>query len=75
MAAPPPKAQHVVVAELKHQCRKSGSQRVWAREHGISEQHLSDVLNGRRDISEDIANACGFMRVVTYQRIIQEPAR
>lgn len=34
---------------------------------GITPQYLSDILKGRRDISERVANALGFVKVVTFK--------
>lgn len=47
----------------------SGSQKQFAKEAGISEQYLSDVLNGRRDVGDKILKWFGLERVVYYRRI------
>jgi hypothetical protein len=52
--------------ELRRACQDAGSQRAWAKAHGYSDAYVSDVLNGRRDISEQLANALGLLRTVTY---------
>jgi hypothetical protein len=46
----------------------SGSQKAFAKEAQISEQYLSDVLNGRRDIGEKILKWFGMERVIYYRR-------
>jgi DNA-binding transcriptional regulator YdaS (Cro superfamily) len=38
-------------------CAKAGSQRAWAKAHGISPQAVSDVCSGQREPSEGIGNA------------------
>ena len=47
----------------------SGSQKVFAKQAGISEQYLSDVLNGRRDIGDKLLKWFGLERVTYYRRI------
>jgi hypothetical protein len=37
-----------------------GSQKAWADAHGVSQQHLSDILRERRGVSEHVANRLGF---------------
>lgn len=47
----------------------AGSQKAYAKRVGLSESYLSDVLNGRRDISPRILKHLGLERVVYYKRI------
>lgn len=54
--------------ELKAMC--AGNQAYWARHHGISPQHVSDVLAGRKEPGDKLANAMGLRRVVSYVRVI-----
>lgn len=49
--------------------RAAGSQKALAKEAGISEQYLSDVMQGRRDIGDKILKWFGMERVVYYRRI------
>lgn len=44
-----------------------GTQAGWAKVHGVSPQHLSDTLLGRRDLGPKILDALGIERVVTYR--------
>jgi hypothetical protein len=53
--------------ELKAMC--AGNQAYWARNHGISPQHVSDVLAGRREPGKKLASAMGLRRVVSYVRV------
>lgn len=46
----------------------AGSQKGFAAEAGISEQYLSDVLNGRREIGNKLLKWFGMERVVFYRR-------
>ena len=50
----------VLLISLRHEVEKAGSQRNWAREHNVSEAHLSDVLLGRCQPGPLIARALGF---------------
>jgi len=53
-------------AELSHQCEKAGGQSAWARLRGVSASQVSEALSGRRDLSESMINALGYMRVTRY---------
>lgn len=56
-----------VVRLLLRECDKS-SQKKLAEQIGISPQYLSDILKGRREVSESVAEKLGFERVVTFVR-------
>lgn len=58
--------QDAVIAHVRDQIRRHGSQRAYAAHVGISQQYLCDVLNGRRDISAELAALLGFERLVVY---------
>jgi hypothetical protein len=47
-------------------CEDAGSQAAWARAHGYSPQWVCDVLSGRREISEALANSIGLIRRIAY---------
>lgn len=47
----------------------SGSQKAFAKEASISEQYLSDVLNGRRDIGDKLLKWFSMERVVYFRRV------
>lgn len=47
-------------------CRYEGSQRAAARKLGVSAPYLNDVLNGKREPGDKIANALGWQRIVRY---------
>lgn len=54
---------------LETAIKVSGSQKAFAKEAGISEQYLSDVLNGRRDVGGKILKWFGLERVIYFRRI------
>lgn len=47
----------------------SGSQKAFAKEASVSEQYLSDVLNGRRDIGKKLLKWFGMERVAYFRRV------
>ena len=63
-----------IVRELAQECAAAGSQAAWARKRGISATHVNEVLNGRRDLTDSIANALGYSRVTRYVRV-RHPAK
>lgn len=55
-----------LIAILRSQCAAAGGQTAWAARHGFSPQYVCDVLAGRRDVSEAMANALGFLREIRF---------
>ncbi len=55
-----------VVQRLKGECARVGSQRAWAKQAGVSEAYISDVLAGRREPGEAILTVLGLTRQVVY---------
>ncbi len=55
--------------ELRCRCEAAGGQSAWARRTGFSASYVSDLLTDRREPSEAIANALGFVREVTFRKI------
>jgi DNA-binding transcriptional regulator YdaS (Cro superfamily) len=55
-----------LIAILRSACERAGGQRAWAEAHGLSPQYVCDVLKGRRDVSERMANELGFLREVRF---------
>ena len=53
---------------LREACRRAGTITAWASANGISQAHVSDVLNGRRDPAQKILQALGLERVMDYRR-------
>lgn len=60
--------------DLRERCKGHGAQKRVAREVGISEAYLSDVLNGKAGIGDGLANAFGYRRVVNFQKLNPETA-
>ena len=58
--------------ELQLACVGAGSQQAWARQAGLSASYVSDVLSGRRDVSEAIANALGYVRRVAFHTMARD---
>ncbi|MDE2105552.1 MAG: hypothetical protein KGL39_50465, partial [Patescibacteria group bacterium] len=54
---------------------KAGSQKAWARAHGLSQAYVSDVLQRKRGISDSVAEALGYRVVVTYQKLQKRKER
>ena len=52
--------------ELEAAIEKAGSQRAFAKKLGFSEQFICDVMKGRREISDNLASALGYRRVVMF---------
>lgn len=57
-----------VYAEIRRACDLAGGQRRWAEAHGLSPQHVNDVLACRREISPRILSALGLVKVERYAR-------
>lgn len=57
-----------VLALLRAECEKAGSQSAFAKLHGLSHAYVSDTLSGRRDPSKAILDALGLEAVVTYRK-------
>lgn len=55
-----------LIAILRSACAGPGGQQGWARQHGFSPQYVNDVLHGRRDVSEAMANALGFLKETRF---------
>jgi hypothetical protein len=64
--AEPKVFQENIVANLRF-CVEQSSQKAVAKHIGISAQYLNDILQGRRDISEEVAAKLGYARVVTFE--------
>lgn len=64
-----------VVKLLERLCQKLGSQKALAEKLGVSPSYISDVLSGRRDISESLARKLGLKVVIGCTPIKQEDER
>jgi hypothetical protein len=52
--------------ELAQQVEMAGGQVAWGRLRGVAVSQVCETLSGRREASESIINAMGFLRVVRY---------
>ena len=43
--------------------------KAWAAQHGFSQAYVSDVLHGRRGVADRFAEALGYRRFVTFERL------
>lgn len=64
-----PMTRKQLLALLRRQCDKAGSQKAWAKAHGLSTSYLSDVLTNNRAPGWKILKALGVTAAVTYRRI------
>lgn len=53
-----------VISALRGAIEDEGSAAAWANGHGFSRQFICDVLKGRRDLTEKLAVALGFRKVL-----------
>ncbi len=53
---------------LQHYCGTFTTQREAAKALGISQAYLSDLVNGRRDITEGIASKLGIKRISVKEK-------
>ena len=60
--------EDVVVQRIKMLLRQMGSQKLVADKLDISQSYLSDILAGKRVVSESVAKKLGFIRTYTYLR-------
>jgi DNA-binding transcriptional regulator YdaS (Cro superfamily) len=51
--------------------RTYGTQKKAAHALGVSQQYLTDVLHGRREIGATLLSALGYRKVVLYEQIKQ----
>ena len=58
------KQQRSAEQVLREFVARHGSQSAAAKALGISQPYMSDIMNGRRDLSERIMKALGLERVI-----------
>ena len=52
---------------LKARCDEAGSQRAWAKKHGLEESVVSRVVNGDRGFTEIVLKALKATQVRQYE--------
>ena len=63
-----------ICAILRSACISAGSQRAWADAHDLSPAFVSDVLQGKRAVTDRIASVLGYTRFVGfYEKQAREP--
>lgn len=58
---------HIVVGALKWHVEQFPTQKEAAKSLGVSPQYLSDVLQGRREITEKLAEKVGWRLEKTWK--------
>lgn len=56
-----------IIDRLREAIQSAGSQRAFAKQHGISTQYINDVLRGRREIGQKILEVLGVEKIITYR--------
>lgn len=54
---------------LQTAINKAGSQKAFAQSAGVSEQYLSEVLNGKKEMGPLVQQALGIERVISYRKV------
>lgn len=52
--------------KLREACAELGSQKAWAKRHGVGDAYVSDILAGRREPGESVLKGLRLKRVVSY---------
>ena len=58
-----------VYQALNAACKQRGAQAEFARQLGVSEAYISQMVNSSKPLSDDLIAALGFKRVEMFQRI------
>lgn len=70
MADQPTRFGYIAVIEaMQALLKQHGSSKAAADALGISPQYWSDIVRGRRDLSDNVLEKLGFVRTITYSRI------
>lgn len=56
-----------MMERLRAAIQAAGSQKAFADAHKVSQQYVSDVLNGRRGVGKKILDALALEQVVSYR--------
>jgi len=63
----------LAMQELKRRVQNKGSQQAVAEELEITPAYLSDILKGRRDLSDNILFKLGFVKISLHVKTKQAP--
>lgn len=58
-----------VISALKEACKAEGSQKAWANKHGLSSSFVTDVLQGRRGLTDRVLTALGLRKEEIYKSV------
>jgi hypothetical protein len=58
-----------VLALLKAEIAKAGSQSTWARQHRVDRPSVCATLNGNKKTSPQLIKALGLKKIVVYTRL------
>jgi transcriptional regulator with XRE-family HTH domain len=61
-----------VIEMIKERLIKAGSQEALAKEFGVSQQYIGDLLRRKRTPGETVLNALGLQKVIYYERREEE---
>ena len=65
-------SQPEILDILRRECKAAGSQRTWARDHGVSETSVSLALSGSEEIRECVVNALGYVKRPVFVKIVKD---
>lgn len=57
-----------VLDVLRDECAEMGTQKAWAKKNGVSPAYVNDLLQGRREISDRVAEMLGYERHVIFTK-------
>lgn len=57
--------------DLKRRIKFGFNQTDLAKELKVSRSHLSEVLSGKKGIGDELAEALGYERIVTYRKKVR----
>lgn len=59
-------SEEELLSQLRAYCEEAGTQVEAAKQLGISNAYLSDILNKKRGISAEIASKLGFVKATVF---------
>jgi len=57
-----------MIAILEKACETAGSQRAWSEANGLSPAFVNDVLQGKRGVTDRIAEALGYVKFTGFYK-------
>lgn len=58
-----------IIQRLRKACVEAGSQKAFAKKHGVTPQQISDIMRGQVKVSQSIARALGCNRRTVYEEL------